>query len=169
MRYWPVPSVTDVRVFSINAGLDASMVTPGSTAPDASFTLPAIDDWACATAGSSRTIAGRTHVRASLSTERTSINRLLTSRDRRDNIDRVTLKMRHLTACLRRVKRFFRVFTQTWCDNPTERMRIRYGAFFVLFFAVCVAPFAGCRAEPDASRASTINSPSQPEWFAERA
>ena len=65
MRYWPVPSVTDDLVFSINAGLDASMVTPGSTAPEASFTLPAIDDWACAAAGSSRTIAGRTHVLAS--------------------------------------------------------------------------------------------------------
>src|SRR6266850_5462522 len=51
MRYWPVPPVTTDRTFSISAGLDASTVTPGSTAPDASFTCPAID--ACA-----RTIAG---------------------------------------------------------------------------------------------------------------
>jgi hypothetical protein len=36
MRYCPVPSVTAERVFSISAGLDASTVTPGSTAPDAS-------------------------------------------------------------------------------------------------------------------------------------
>ena len=48
-------------------------------------------------------------------------------------------------------------------------MRIRYGAFFVLLFTFCVAPFAGCRAEPDRSRASTISSPPQAEWFAERA
>src|SRR6266508_720266 len=40
--YWPAPSVMTVRVFSINAGLDASTVTPGSTAPLPSFTTPAI-------------------------------------------------------------------------------------------------------------------------------
>src|SRR5688572_14793703 len=38
------------RVFSMSAGLDASTVTPGSTAPVASFTVPAIVavvvDWA---------------------------------------------------------------------------------------------------------------------------
>src|SRR5262249_52258573 len=33
--YWPVPSVTTERVCSISAGLDASTVTPGRTAPDA--------------------------------------------------------------------------------------------------------------------------------------
>jgi hypothetical protein len=43
IRYWPAPSVTAVRTFSINAGLDASTVTPGSTAPDESRTAPAID------------------------------------------------------------------------------------------------------------------------------
>src|SRR3954463_3278185 len=144
MRYWPVPSVTEVLVFSINAGLDASMVTPGSPAPDASFTLPAIDDWACAVAGSSRTIAGRTHVLASRSTERTPINRLLTLRELRDTVTPSPSRCGHLTACIGRVKRFLTVFTRTWCDNPTERMRIRYGAFSVLFFAFCVAPFAGC-------------------------
>ena len=36
--YWPALSVTADRVFSISAGLDASTVTPGSTAPDASLT-----------------------------------------------------------------------------------------------------------------------------------
>src|SRR5690242_4239768 len=41
MRYWPVASVTALRVFSISAGLDASTVTPGSTPPDVSRTVPA--------------------------------------------------------------------------------------------------------------------------------
>src|SRR5205814_10706596 len=40
--YSPVPSVTAVRTFSINAGLLASTVTPGSNAPVASFTVPAM-------------------------------------------------------------------------------------------------------------------------------
>ena len=48
--YWPVPSVTTVRVFSRSAGLDASTVTPGSTAPDASLTTPAIEALPCALA-----------------------------------------------------------------------------------------------------------------------
>src|SRR5438132_323268 len=42
MRYWPVPSVTTVRTFSISSGLAASTVTPGSTAPEASLTTPPI-------------------------------------------------------------------------------------------------------------------------------
>ena len=40
MRYCPAPSVTAVRTFSMRAGLDASTVTPGSTAPDWSLTVP---------------------------------------------------------------------------------------------------------------------------------
>src|SRR5439155_26100170 len=40
MRYCPVPSVTPERTFSINAGLDASTVTPGNTAPEVSLTVP---------------------------------------------------------------------------------------------------------------------------------
>ena len=48
MRYWPVASLTTERTFSINAGLAASTVTPGSTAPEASLTTPAIPlAWAC--------------------------------------------------------------------------------------------------------------------------
>src|SRR5665213_426549 len=46
----PAPSVTTVRVFSIKAGLEASTVTPGMTAPDVSRTIPAIDADACAKA-----------------------------------------------------------------------------------------------------------------------
>ena len=42
MLYWPVPSLMEVRTFSIRAGLAASIVAPGSTAPDASLTTPAI-------------------------------------------------------------------------------------------------------------------------------
>ncbi len=38
IRNCPVPSVTAVRVFSMSTGLAASTVTPGSTAPEASFT-----------------------------------------------------------------------------------------------------------------------------------
>jgi len=41
--YWPDPSLTTERTFSINAGLAASTVTPGSTPPDASLTTPAIE------------------------------------------------------------------------------------------------------------------------------
>src|SRR5438876_11948851 len=40
MRYCPDASLTAVRTFSIRAGLDASTVTPGSTAPDESLTTP---------------------------------------------------------------------------------------------------------------------------------
>src|SRR5215475_10761489 len=51
MRKLPLPSVTLDRTFSMSAGLDASTVTPGSTAPDASLTTPAIDAWAYTTDG----------------------------------------------------------------------------------------------------------------------
>src|SRR2546422_1200765 len=40
--YWPDSSVTTVRTFSISAGLAASTVTPGITAPVASLTVPAM-------------------------------------------------------------------------------------------------------------------------------
>src|SRR5262245_31492064 len=59
MLYRPSLSVTMLRVFSMSAGLDASTVTPGSTAPDVSLTTPAMPlaDACCADAndGSSRT------------------------------------------------------------------------------------------------------------------
>src|SRR5438046_908916 len=53
MRYWPVPSVTTERTFSISTGLAASTVTPGRIAPDASLTTPVMA--ACA-----QTEAGKT-------------------------------------------------------------------------------------------------------------
>src|SRR6266487_6068506 len=46
MRYNPELSVVDERVFSISTVLAASTVTPGSTAPDPSLTVPVIDAWA---------------------------------------------------------------------------------------------------------------------------
>src|SRR4051812_45380006 len=61
MRNAPSPSVMTERVFSIRTSLDASTVTPGSTAPDVSFTTPAIALWARATAGAaSRAVASAT-------------------------------------------------------------------------------------------------------------
>ena len=62
MRYWPVPSVTAARVFSISAELAASTVTPGSTAPDASRTVPVTDACANRGAGSSRKTTSARHV-----------------------------------------------------------------------------------------------------------
>src|SRR5688572_11028233 len=55
MRYWPVPSVTAERTFSMSAGLEASTVTPGSTAPEASRTVPVREAWANTVPGRSRT------------------------------------------------------------------------------------------------------------------
>src|SRR6188768_3021654 len=51
MRYSPLVSLTAVLTFSISTSLDASTVTPGSTAPDVSLITPLIDDWACASPG----------------------------------------------------------------------------------------------------------------------
>src|SRR5215831_12626787 len=68
--YWPVPSVTTERVFSMSAGLEASTVTPGKTAPVTSLTTPAMLLSLCAskTAGTARiptlaTVARRIFVR----------------------------------------------------------------------------------------------------------
>src|SRR6516164_1261341 len=63
--YWPCPSVTAVRTFSISAGLEASTVTPGKTAPDGSLTTPAmlLVAWARADAGRSATIIASTVAR----------------------------------------------------------------------------------------------------------
>src|SRR5262249_19294079 len=47
-------SLIDVRTFSISTGLAASTVTPGSTPPDASLTVPVMEDCARAGRGASR-------------------------------------------------------------------------------------------------------------------
>ena len=52
MRYSPWLSVTAVLEPAISAGLLASTVTPGSTAPDVSLTTPVMLLWAHAAAGS---------------------------------------------------------------------------------------------------------------------
>ena len=58
MRYCPVLSLMVVRTFSMSAGLVASTVTPGRTAPEVSLTEPAIT--ACAkTPVGTRTIDAR--------------------------------------------------------------------------------------------------------------
>src|SRR5678815_1448163 len=52
------------RTFSMSAGLEASTVTPGMTAPDVSRTTPAIfpeSAWAHAVAGSSTHPTNRSH------------------------------------------------------------------------------------------------------------
>src|SRR5262245_29239650 len=55
--YCPESSVTTARTFSISAGLDASTVTPGNTAPEASFTTPASEACAHAAVGQRTTNA----------------------------------------------------------------------------------------------------------------
>jgi hypothetical protein len=49
MRYWPSSFVTPDFIFSMSAGLLASTVTPGRTAPLESLTTPAMA--LCASAG----------------------------------------------------------------------------------------------------------------------
>src|SRR5215831_19208256 len=68
MRYWPVPSATAVRVFSMRAGLATSTVTPGSTAPDVSFTTPVIDACANASVGNRTRQANMPNVFATFTT-----------------------------------------------------------------------------------------------------
>src|SRR5689334_5787656 len=50
----------------MSAGLAASTVTPGSTAPEASRTVPVRDAWAKTVDGSSRTTASNKHFKAVL-------------------------------------------------------------------------------------------------------
>src|SRR6187200_1016893 len=75
MRYCPKSSVTPVRTLVISAGLDASIVTPGSTAPDVSRTAPAR---LCALArlGIAPTIANTTNNRGRTRLMRDLHNRL---------------------------------------------------------------------------------------------
>ena len=62
IRYWPLLSETTVRTVSSRAGLAASTVTPGSTAPDVSRTTPVIDAWAYAIVGRTTIDASRVNV-----------------------------------------------------------------------------------------------------------
>src|SRR6267142_1338971 len=65
--YWPCASVTTVLTFSISAGLAASTVTPGSTAPEESLTAPTMDACAKAEIGASSTHTSNADPVASLS------------------------------------------------------------------------------------------------------
>src|SRR5688572_12612561 len=62
MEYWPTLLVVTERVRSMSAGLEASTVTPGSTAPDASLTVPTMEPCAKALAGA-RTRHASTRIR----------------------------------------------------------------------------------------------------------
>src|SRR2546422_11727036 len=65
--YWPAPSVVADRTFSISAGLAASTVTPGRTAPDVSLTVPAmVLVWADATTGNNARHAAAMNNRANV-------------------------------------------------------------------------------------------------------
>src|SRR5439155_1922775 len=77
MEYWPDPLVTTERAFSISAGLDASTVTLGMTAPEESLTVPTIEAWAWAVAGMT-TRATRT--RMAFTNLRTVTSKVLTAR-----------------------------------------------------------------------------------------
>src|SRR5262245_3177279 len=54
MRYWPDASVTTDRTFSISAGLAASTLAPGSTAPEASLMTPVMAACAYTVEGKSK-------------------------------------------------------------------------------------------------------------------
>src|SRR5262245_11007933 len=58
IRYCPAASVVAVRIFSISTGLDAAMVTPGSTAPEGPLTVPAKPG--CASASEGKIISPQT-------------------------------------------------------------------------------------------------------------
>src|SRR5687767_11858199 len=80
MRYWPLPSDTALRTFSISAGLDTSTVTPGSTAPDPSVTMPAIVA-CCADAN-----VGRATLKADAASRRSSTRRMRVNLDSRTDM-----------------------------------------------------------------------------------
>ena len=73
MLYRPSPSVTAVRTFSMSAGLEASTITPGSTAPDASLTSP--ETLPVVTACARATVGRR--VNTQRTTRRTTPSRLI--------------------------------------------------------------------------------------------
>ena len=64
MRYRPFSSVIADFTFSISAGLAASTVTPGITAPEVSFTVPVNTLWARADAGTRTRLQHQQNVRA---------------------------------------------------------------------------------------------------------
>src|SRR5688572_18503898 len=74
MRYCPVPSLVAERTFSIRAGLEASTITPGSTAPESSRTTPASDACASARVGSRTSSAAASPSRAATYRAEVAVN-----------------------------------------------------------------------------------------------
>ena len=91
--------MTTLRTFSISAGLAASTVTPGSTAPEVSLTTPAMPPAACARATMlDACIAATTrHTRRSVAIQRdeplSAINHY-GGQSRADRRVRVTVRLR---------------------------------------------------------------------------
>src|SRR5262245_8074201 len=79
MLYRPSPSVMAVRTFSMSAGLAASTVTPGSTAPDVSLTSPAM--LPVVTACARATVGRRVNTQITQTTPSRFIAILLTAAD----------------------------------------------------------------------------------------
>src|ERR1700687_945273 len=77
MRYWPLPTVTAIRTFSIRAELAASTLTPGSTASDESRTTPARIAWADASVGTRIKHPTRVKARASLLMKKSPFDRVI--------------------------------------------------------------------------------------------
>src|SRR5262249_44129374 len=91
IRYCPVLSVTAERVFSMSAELDASTVTPGSTAPEASRTVPV--SAACASAGA----GSRTRTTMRIAVDDVSVRIEMTPPQLRDPVaaDRIACRRDH--------------------------------------------------------------------------
>src|SRR5437867_3075449 len=83
---WPCSSVDTVRTFSMRAGLAASTVTPGRTAPDVSRTTPAMP-LAPVTCADAKRVTNIRHARA-VKTDVTDILRIAqTSSNETGSID----------------------------------------------------------------------------------
>src|SRR5262245_21722745 len=69
MANWPEPLVVVERTFSISAGLSASTVTPGMTAPLSSRTVPVMEE-VCAAAEMGRAAINPARQRTRIATDR---------------------------------------------------------------------------------------------------
>src|SRR5688500_3323532 len=111
-RYWPVPSVTAVRTFSIRTGLEASTVTPGSTAPGASRTTPVSDDCARASAGTN--------------TQPSTDNRLIPPRNHRRESPGINILRKKVNESDGNRNRLHSLRARESCTVSTMRRRHRY-------------------------------------------
>src|SRR4051812_25161709 len=112
MRYAPFASVDTERTFSMSTGLLASTVTPGSTAPVASFTTPANALCARAVDGSARKASTAVAIAKRVLVMRILLDRESTNRQRGYLTDTTESKMeRHGKA---RGRDRFRKVGSTW-------------------------------------------------------